>query len=309
MRKEEKSDSTNNSTKDKDEKHSYPNDNDDMDNSDNEFIEEIDNEEEEDNNNDDDIEYGLKQALPVAEEDAISKETCRFETSGGYPSTAEEYLLWVRQEAKRYPKISVSPNPMTMTTGGTTRMPSYHQQQQQSRSSGSTMMTKSFIGSSKRSTTTTTTRSIKISEALLPCQTWIDIVIRDFERVRDYLEFLRSIGEQQEQMHLEEQRDLRKPMVQQFPSKLTDEKSWYNWCFNDRQGPRFSQVVMLDQEQVWLLMEDHLKWLQSKRFNETQVGDDDSFVWVRYVRKRRKSLTIIDDDDDGNVLWGYEENE
>lgn len=230
--------------------------NNDIDISDNseELIEENDEEIE-----DDDIEYGLKQALPVPKEEIIPK-NASLET--WYPSSAEEYLLWVRQEAKQYPKICVSQHPITIASG-TTRIHPYKS------GTGSTM-TKSFIGQPKRSTT----RSIEIPEILLPNQAWVDMIIEDFERVRDYLEFLRSINEQnQQQQQLAREQEQRYPQktVTQFPLGSTDEKSWYNWCFNDRQGPRLSHLVTLDQEYIWLLLEYHSKWLQSKRLNEAQV--------------------------------------
>ena len=214
-----------------------------MRNSSDEHQDDRDADEPDDDDDDSDVEYGLRQALPVAEDDLTRKDDDTFSYP---PTTGEEYLLWVRREAKRYPKICVSQHPALQSKRR--RIP-----QKVSHLGG----TPTFLKSSK------TLSEVDMSNLKRPHQDWTGMMLKDFQRIRDYLEVLKLIHDRSPQED--------SPLIQCVPRQVTDEKVWYTWCYSHENGPFMSSILSLDQEHLWRLLEFHMKWLQLKRFTDTQV--------------------------------------
>jgi hypothetical protein len=183
----------------------------------------------ENDEDDDEIDYGLRQVLPVAEKPQKKMEV----NSEWFPTTGEEYLLWVRQQAKRYPKISISKSSVAPTT--TLKIP-------------------------KRTASSKPTET-PIPQDYLPSKEWLDMVLKDFDRVRDYLELYQLEQTQKESSCM----DLR---LHKHP---VNERGWYEWCYQDHQASILKKLLSLDQKQAWLLLEYHLKWLQPKHLIHNQI--------------------------------------
>eukprot|EP00301_Raphidiophrys_heterophryoidea_P021804 c6119_g1_i1.p1 GENE.c6119_g1_i1~~c6119_g1_i1.p1 ORF type:complete len:274 (+),score=75.98 c6119_g1_i1:27-824(+) len=164
----------------------------------------------------DDTELAQRQALPV-------DENYNFD---GPPATAEEYLAFVRKQAKECPDIMVA---------GPSQVNAFNQQQQQKAKQTQTISYLSQFGS-----------DIVTPPQLVPPPAWVDAVIANFRKTREIV-----FQAQQEFQTLQ-------PQQQQHQHALplaSKTVAWKELVFRSPTQPRLSDLKTLDHVGVSSILE------------------------------------------------------